>query len=429
VAFFARFLRVSSCGNYADERNLWAGYWAGNTHRGRSNIGAHTMSDRTYLLRRSLAAALALAIGACSGDPTAAPLPDRELLAASGPTLSWNQTARELIASRAVVSPTTQIRILAYLTVAQYNAIVGAEDASGNASPAAAAAGASLVVLKFFFPLDSTLLDEKLRVQKASAPWPEQPIKDVAAGESIGRTVGAQVLAYAATDNTNLTTRPANPGGPGTWTGTNSARGFYESRTFALTSGSQFRPAPPPVFGSAEYNAALAEVRTFSDGLTAAQLTMSQDWAPRAAAYMNGVAAEMLVSEQRLDRDAARLLALANMAGFDVANACFDAKLAYYYIRPSQADPLIKLPIGLPNHPSYPSGHSCFTAAYATIIGNAFPEESERLTAMVEDAGNSRIYAGLHYRFDCTVGQELGRKVAQEVLRVSGTGRGAIPLD
>ena len=387
------------------------------------------MSHRTSFLQCGLAAGLALSIGACSDDPTTAPQPQVELLAVSGPTLSWNQTARELIASRAVTGPTTQIRILAYLTVAQYNAIVGAEDATGNASPAAAAAGASLVVLKFFFPLDSALLDEKLRTQKASSPWPEQPTKDVAAGETIGRTIGAQVLAYAASDNTNLTTRPANPGGPGTWTGTNSVRGFYESRTFILTSGSQFRPAAPPVFGSAEYNAALAEVRAFSDGLTPAQLTQSQEWAPRAAAYMNGIASEMLVNGQRTDRDAARLLALANMAGFDVANACFDAKLTYYYIRPSQADPLIKLPIGLPNHPSYPSGHSCFTAAYATVIASAFPEEGARLTTMVEEAGNSRIYAGLHYRFDCTVGQELGRKVAQEVLRVSGTGRGAIALD
>ncbi len=383
---------------------------------------------RTHARQRVQVAALALALGACS-DPTATP-PEQVLLAASGPTLSWNQTARELIASRAPVGgPTTQIRILAYLTVAQYNAIVGAEDASGNASPAAAAAGASVVVLKFFFPLDSALLDEKLRIQKATAPWPEQPIKDVAAGETIGRTIGAQVLAYAATDKTDLTTRPANPGGPGSWTGTNSIRGFYESRTFALTSGSQFRPAAPPVFRSAEYNAALAEVRAFSDGLTAAQLKLSQDWAARAGAYMNSVAAEMLVNRQHSDRDAARLLALANMAGFDVANACFDAKFAYYYIRPSQADPLIKLPIGLPNHPSYPSGHSCITAAYATIIASAFPEESARLTAMVEEAGNSRIYAGLHYRFDCTAGQELGRKVAQYVLVVMGSGRGAIALD
>lgn len=389
------------------------------------------MSGSTHALPRVAAVAalaLALSVGACS-DSTTAPVPEIALLAASGPTLSWNQTARELITTRATALTTEPIRILTYLTVAQYNAIVGAEDASGNASPAAAAAAASVVVLKFFFPPDSVLIDEKLRVQKATAPWPEQPTKDVAAGETIGRTIGAQVLAYAATDKTDLTTRPANPGGPGKWTGTNSIRGFYDSRTFALTSGSQFRPAPPPVFGSAVYTAALAEVRAFSDGLTAAQLTLSQVWAGRAEPYMNSIAAEMLVNGQRSDRDAARLLALANMAGFDVLNACFEAKLFYYYIRPSQADPLIKTPIGLPNHPSYPSGHSCITAAYATIIASAFPEESARLTAMVEEAGNSRIYAGVHYRFDCIAGQELGRKVAQEVLRVMGTGRGAIPLD
>ena len=208
----------------------------------------------------------------------------------------------------------------------------------------------------------------------------------------------------------------------------NSARGFYGSRTFALTSGDQFRPPQPPAFGSAVFNAALAEVRVFSDGLTPAQLSLSQDWAPRGGAHMNGVAADLLVQRSRSDREAARLLALANMAGFDVLNACFDAKFAYYFIRPSQADPQIKLPIGLPNHPSYPSGHSCITAAYATVIASAFPEQSDRLIAMIEEAGLSRIYAGLHYRFDCTVGAELGRQVAGQVLRVLGTGRAAIPL-
>ena len=386
------------------------------------------MSHRTHVLPCALVAALALSLGACGDTLTEVPVPDRELLAVAGPTLAWNQTARDLIAARAIGSPGTQVRILTYLSVAQYNAIVAAEEAGGKASPAAAAAGASLVVLKSFFPLDTALLEEKLRTQKASAPWPEQPTKDVAAGETIGRAVGAQVLAYAATDKTNLTSRPPNPGGPGSWTGVNSLRGFYESRTFALTSGDQFRPPPPPAFGSAVFNAALAEVRAFSDGLTPAQLTLSQDWAPRVGAYMNGVAADLLVQRLRSDREAARLLALANMAGFDVLNACFDAKFAYYFIRPSQADPQIKLPIGLPNHPSYPSGHSCITAAYATVIASAFPEQSDRLIAMIEEAGLSRIYAGLHYRFDCTVGAELGRQVAGQVLRVLGTGRAAIPL-
>ncbi|AHG88570.1 phosphoesterase PA-phosphatase related protein [Gemmatirosa kalamazoonensis] len=373
---------------------------------------------------------LALALTAC-GDPTSTPTPDPELSAAAGPSLSWNATARDLITSRAVASPTTQIRILTYLSVAQYNAIVAAEDAKQGSGPAAsaaaAAAGASLVVLKSFFPLDSALLDEKLRAQKASTPWPEGT-RDLSAGEAIGRATGAAVLAEAATDKTDLTTRPANPGGPGTWTGVNSLRGFIGARTFALTSGDEFRPAAPPAFGSATFNAALAEIRALSDSLTPAQLTIAQDWAPRTGAYMNGVAAGMIVDDHRSDRDAARILALANMAAFDVANACFDAKLAYYFIRPSQADSLIKLPIGLPNHPSYPSGHSCFTASYATVLASEFPTQSARLTAMVEEAGLSRMYAGLHYRFDCAAGQALGRQVAENVLRVMGTSRSAIRL-
>jgi membrane-associated phospholipid phosphatase len=48
---------------------------------------------------------------------------------------------------------------------------------------------------------------------------------------------------------------------------------------------------------------------------------------------------------------------------------------------------------------------------------------------MVEESGLSRMYGGLHYRFDITAGRELGQKVAEFVLLVSGNGRGAIPLD
>ncbi len=385
------------------------------------------MSRHSPLLHRVFASAIAFSLSACSDSPTAT-VSAKALSAAAGPSVAWNQTARELIAARGVATPTTQIRMLTYLSIAQYNAIVGAEGAAGSASPASAAAAASLAVLQFFFPLDSVLLADKLRVQKASSPWPEQGGKDLAAGEALGRVVAARVLADAATDNTTLTSRPLNPGGPGFWTGTNSLRGFYESRTFALVSGDQFRPAPPPTFGSAEFNAALAEIRALSDGRTPAQLTLAQDWAPRGGAYMNGVAAELLLKRGSTDSEAARLFALANIAAFDVANACFDAKFAYYYIRPSQADSMIKTPIGLPNHPSYPSGHSCFTSAYATVISSVFPEEAARMTAMVEEAGVSRMYAGLHYRFDCTVGQELGRRVAEQALRVWGTRGSAIQL-
>jgi membrane-associated phospholipid phosphatase len=117
------------------------------------------------------------------------------------------------------------------------------------------------------------------------------------------------------------------------------------------------------------------------------------------------------------------------MAGFDVTNACFDAKFAYYLIRPSQVDNTIPLPVGLPNHPSYPSGHSCQTAAYVTVLASMFPEESVRLFAMVTEAGLSRNYGGLHYAFDCEVGQQLGHDVGNWVLLTAPSGHRPITLD
>ena len=379
----------------------------------------------------------ALLISACSDTVATSPRPGARSSAAVkfsevGSSVAWNQTARDLIVARNLSNPGTEARILTYLSVAQNNAIVAAEDTKdhGNhASPAAAAAGASLVVLKSFFPLDAALLDGKLLAQRAATAWPGEQQKDFAAGEAVGRTIGALVVVYAATDRVGLTPAPANPGGPGNWTGVNTLRGFYGARTFALLSGDQFRPGPPPAFGSAGFNAALAEIRSLSDHLSPAQLAIAQLWNNRGPAYMNSVAVDLITSHHNSEREAARVLALANMAAFDVLNACFDAKLAYYLIRPSQADPQIHLPIGLPNHPSYPSGHSCITASYATVLANAFPDEAVRLDAMVEEAGVSRMYGGLHYRFDCDVGHVLGRQVAEFVLRIAGSGHAAIPLD
>ena len=379
----------------------------------------------------------ALLISACSDTVATSPRPSGASFSAVkfsdvGSSVAWNQTARDLIVARNLSNPGIEARILTYLSVAQNNAIVAAEDTKDrgdHASPAAAAAGASLVVLKSFFPLDAALLDGKLLAQRAATAWPGEQQKDFAAGEAVGRTIGALVVVYAATDRVGLTPAPANPGGPGNWTGVNTLRGFYGARTFALLSGDQFRPGPPPAFGSAAFNAALAEIRSLSDHLSPAQLAIAQLWNNRGPAYMNSVAVDLITSHHNSEREAARVLALANMAAFDVLNACFDAKLAYYLIRPSQADPQIHLPIGLPNHPSYPSGHSCITASYATVLANAFPDEAVRLDAMVEEAGVSRMYGGLHYRFDCDVGHVLGRQVAEFVLRIAGTGHAAIPLD
>jgi membrane-associated phospholipid phosphatase len=164
---------------------------------------------------------------------------------------------------------------------------------------------------------------------------------------------------------------------------------------------------------------------------TPAQVASAIYWAPRNNAALNETVAEIIVSHRRTERDAARTFALANIAGFDALNACFAAKLTYWYIRPTQVDPSIAFIPGvvLPNHPSYPSGHSCLTAAYATVLAAEFPKERPRLAAMVAEASFSRIVAAFHYRFDLDAGEQLGRDVATWVLEHAVPKRDPIPLD
>ena len=105
-------------------------------------------------------------------------------------------------------------------------------------------------------------------------------------------------------------------------------------------------------------------------------------------------------------------LALVNTAAMDGLIACHDAKYAYWTPRPSQVDPSIKPIVGLPNHPSYPSNHSGLSRAAALVLAHFFPSERPRLEATATEAGLSRIYAGIHYRFDVDAGDQIGTRVA-----------------
>lgn len=118
--------------------------------------------------------------------------------------------------------------------------------------------------------------------------------------------------------------------------------------------------------------------------------------------------------------EALRLLAVMNMAVMDAIIACHDAKYVYWTPRPSQADPTIKPVIGVPNHPSYPSNHSCISTAAATVLGHHFPKERRVLLLSAHEAGLSRIYGGIHYRFDVEAGSNIGRDVAALAIRKSG---------
>jgi membrane-associated phospholipid phosphatase len=49
-------------------------------------------------------------------------------------------------------------------------------------------------------------------------------------------------------------------------------------------------------------------------------------------------------------------------------------------------------------------------------LGSLFPDRTTELDGWVTDAGLSRMYAGIHYRFDITAGRNLGEAVGQWAL-------------
>jgi membrane-associated phospholipid phosphatase len=105
------------------------------------------------------------------------------------------------------------------------------------------------------------------------------------------------------------------------------------------------------------------------------------------------------------------------MSLMDAAIVCWDAKYTYYNPRPSQVDPSIKTLTGLPNFPSYTSGHSTFSGAAAEILGYLVPARKEVFTSMAQEASISRLYGAIHYRSDCTVGLASGKKVGEYAVK------------
>ena len=133
-------------------------------------------------------------------------------------------------------------------------------------------------------------------------------------------------------------------------------------------------------------------------------------WAP-----WNETASAALLRHHSSDAEAARVLAVLNAASSDAVIACFEAKYYYWTIRPSQADTTLVLAdsVDLPNFPSYPSGHACSAGAFDAVLGHYFPQDRAEFTRIAEEQAMSRLYGGIHYRFDNDGGLALGRVVAR----------------
>ena len=388
------------------------------------------MSSQSY---RRAGAVLAVLLAACADPTGTGHVTDPDMAAATKASangrvpaaIEWNAVARGLVAKNGS-STFVAFRVYAITSVAQWRALVAAEWASnkGNyVSRRAAIAGASAVALSYLYPADADTLDALVQQQVTSTAWLERPGADAATGEAVGRAVGAQVVELARTDGYNTPFTGSVPPGAGKWFSSTvppTAPGGYgigNARTYFLTSSDQFRPPPPPAYGSAEFAAALAEVRQISDTRTSAQDSIARFWGMGTGTftppgYWNQEASTLALRYHLNEGRAARLLAILNMVAFDAIIASHDGKYEYWLIRPSQEDPAITLSLPLPNFPSYPSNHATISAAMTEVLAQSFRAEGKRLRAAAEEAATSRVYGGIHYTFDGTAGLALGRQVA-----------------
>jgi len=240
----------------------------------------------------------------------------------------------------------------------------------------------------------------------------------------LGRTVGELVVEHGAGDHVSDPWTGTIPDVAGQW----SLKGYPEGtvaffpgastwKTWVLSSPSQFRPGPPLAYDSAELAAQLAEVKNFPRTFTTNQAAFF--WHPAAFVRWLAILNQKLF-ETRLDDNpprAARAYALATVGEFDALAAVLDAKYAYWAIRPFQLDPAVAPLFQTPPHPSYPGGHGTLDGAWSAILGYLFPQDATFFAARAQEAAESRVWAGIHFRYETTdVGLSLGRQVGNAVV-------------
>ncbi|HTH54939.1 MAG TPA: phosphatase PAP2 family protein [Cyclobacteriaceae bacterium] len=173
------------------------------------------------------------------------------------------------------------------------------------------------------------------------------------------------------------------------------------------------RPSPPPSTASTEMTDQVNEVKYYSTNLTRERHAIVMKWADGAGTYTppghwNDIAEEYIRDAKFSEVRAARAFALLNAAMHDAAVTCWNTKYYYFNPRPTQMDPSIKTGTGIPNFPSYVSGHSTFSYAAAAVLSYLFPEHEAYFFTQANEASLSRLYGAIHYRIDVEAGSQLG---------------------
>ena len=425
-------------------------------------------------VRTILAIAIVLCFQAVSWAQTA-----EAGLVATDVVGQWNRVIRQAVTTPGAHPATVmQVRSYAMVHAAMFdavNSIDGGHTAyltdvpgSKNASIEAAAAQAAHDVLAGLYPSLIAVFDAELETSLVG-------IESYRAqqGIRVGQIVAERMLAARANDGWNVTP-PAYSlsNAPGNWQPTppaNAPAGFthYPNVTpFAIESGSQFAPAPPPAMTSTEYAQSLNEVKEIGSATsttrTADQTQAARLWAnvntPTNFLFVWNNVAQTVSTDRGISTvDKARLFALINISLHDALQTTFTSKFVHGLWRPvtairradedgnadTVADPAWSSLIAAPPYPSYAGNMAAIGTSQASVLAMFFGRDDIRFShtwdgaggatrsytgfsAMANEQERARVWGGIHFTFDNVAGQSIGRSVGTHVFRNIMRPRGCV---
>jgi hypothetical protein len=346
-------------------------------------------------------------------------------------------------------NPTRQVRMVAILHTALYDAVVttwAAKDAYHRRAPLqlapdvkpaslvtggvpspehsypsehTAIAGAAVGVLTAFFP------KEEAHLKAMAAELGQTRLlmgvnyrSDVEAGYVLGQMVAQKALARAATDGSDAKWTGTVPIGPGFWNGQEPLEPLQGTwKPWFMTHVDQFRPGPPPAFGSAAFQEELAQVQQLSSHPTPSQRAIATHFATKGQACIWELVYDLIQRERLSVPREVRLLALVAAVQFDAGIAAADTQYTYWHLRPSMADPTIQPYIPLPHSPAYVSNAAIIASAVGELVSTLYPQQAVRFLSLGEEARLSRVFGGLHYPSDERTGNAMGKKLGALALQ------------
>jgi hypothetical protein len=287
------------------------------------------------------------------------------------------------------------------------------------------AAGVAVVVISKFYPYLADSVNhmaQRLMTSRITAgvAFPS----DTRDGFELGKKIAQNEIEHTKDFTNKIPWDGKMPQQPGVWKGQQPMFPLAGlNKTVVLTSASQFRPGPPP-----DFTKDMTELKNYKQTFRSqanAFYWASQDF------WSEALTKKIFENNYHLNPPrAARLYAISAVAAYDAFIACFDAKYAYWGIRPDQYDTTYHSLVPTPPFPGYPSGHAVMSGMYSELYSYFFPADASYFRKKAKDAAESRFQAGIHFRTDNEVGLDLGRKVASVVIQkvMSDSADDALPF-